>query len=98
MKYTTITIGGGNKNFFFSKCCLELLIINCLKNRNVNILSKINITGTVQVLVAHSVPNNNENNSPEEIKNLVKFKPLTLFLNITTNKFMKSINIGIEII
>ena len=36
--------------------------------------------------------------NPEEIKNLVKFKPLTLFLNITTNKFMKSINIGIEII
>ncbi len=72
--------------------------LNCLKNRNVNILSKINITGTVQVLVAHSVPNNNENNSPEEIKNLVKFKLLTLLLNITTNKFMKSINIGIEII
>ena len=35
MKYTTITIGGGNKNFFFSKCCLELLILNCLKNRKI---------------------------------------------------------------
>ena len=72
--------------------------LNCLKNRNVNILSKINITGTVQVLVAHSIPNNNEIISPEEIKNLVKFKLLTLLLNITTKKFMKSINIGIEII
>ena len=36
MKYTTITIGGGNKNFFFSRVCLEFLIINCLKNKNIN--------------------------------------------------------------
>ena len=50
------------------------------------------------MLVAHNVPNNNEIINPEEIINLVKFKLLTLFLNITTNKFMKSINIGIEII
>tara|TARA_B100001093_G_C26854023_1_gene1026527 strand:+ start:3726 stop:4463 length:738 start_codon:yes stop_codon:yes gene_type:complete len=35
MNYTTITIGGSNKNFFFSKVCLEFLILNCLKNKNV---------------------------------------------------------------
>ena len=35
MKFKTITIGGGNKNFFFSKCCLEFLILNCLKNQNI---------------------------------------------------------------
>ena len=35
MKCTTITIGGGNKNFLFTKFCLELLIINCLKNKKI---------------------------------------------------------------
>jgi len=36
MKFKTVTIGGGNKNFFFSKCCLEFLIIHCLKSSKIN--------------------------------------------------------------
>lgn len=36
MKFKTVTIGGGNKNFFFSNVSLEFLIVNCLKSSKIS--------------------------------------------------------------
>ena len=73
MKYTTITIGGGNKNFFFSKCCLEFLIINCLKNRkikkhiHIGKIARVRILFINFLLLCQGIPKNRF-----EYKNQVK--------------------------
>mgnify|MGYP006249384501 CR=1 FL=1 len=66
---------------------LRSLIANLEKE-----LKKLDIIESIELRISN-IPN-----FDFQINNLVKFKSLTLFLNITTNKFMKSINIGIEII
>ena len=66
---------------------LRSLIANLEKE-----LKKLDIIESIELRISN-IPN-----FDFQINNLVKFKLLTLLLNITTNKFMKSINIGIEII
>ena len=62
MNFKTITIGGGNKNFFFSKCCLEFLVLNCLKNKNIEKhihighIPKIRIYFLYLLLIFNKVP------------------------------------------
>ncbi len=73
MKFTTITIGGGNKNFFFSKCSLEYVVLICLKNRKIR--QHIHIGHIPKIRIAFLkllLTLNNISQSKFEYKNQVK--------------------------
>ena len=64
MKFTSITIGGGNKNFFLSEVSFETILLIILKNKNITShihignIPKIRLIFLYILLYLNNIPNN----------------------------------------
>ena len=64
MKFTSITIGGGNKNFFLSEVSFETILLKILKNKNISShihignIPKIRLIILYILLYLNNIPSN----------------------------------------